>query len=82
MAARESKTILESIIEEYDKDFSILYYPNAGHAVVATPSEVAEVLHSRYGALAGRLAFASPFPLPQDCAAEIIGGLRSHAAPA
>jgi probable F420-dependent oxidoreductase len=50
-------------------------------AVVGTPSEVAEVLHSRYGSLAGRLAFASPFPLPTDCAAEIIDGLRSHAAP-
>jgi hypothetical protein len=47
MAARESKTILESIIEEYDKDFSILYYPNAGHAVVATPSEVADWIYAQ-----------------------------------
>lgn len=31
MPARECKAILESIIAEYDKDFAILYYPDAGH---------------------------------------------------
>ena len=31
MPARESKAILESIIAEYDKDFAIFYYPDAGH---------------------------------------------------
>jgi probable F420-dependent oxidoreductase len=51
-------------------------------AAVGTPSEVAEILHARYGSLVGRLAFASPFPIPQECAAEIISGLRSRAAPA
>jgi probable F420-dependent oxidoreductase len=51
-------------------------------AAVGTPSEVAEILHARYGSLAGRLAFASPFPLPQECASEIISGLRSHTEPA
>jgi probable F420-dependent oxidoreductase len=51
-------------------------------AVVGTPSEVAETLHDRYGSLAGRLAFASPFPLPQECASEIISGLRSRMTPA
>ena len=47
-------------------------------AVVGTPREVAESLHARYGSLAGRLAFASPFPLSQECASEIIRGLRSR----
>jgi alkanesulfonate monooxygenase SsuD/methylene tetrahydromethanopterin reductase-like flavin-dependent oxidoreductase (luciferase family) len=47
-------------------------------AAVGTPREVAEILHRRYGALAGRLGFASPFPLAQDCASEIIGELRSR----
>ena len=51
-------------------------------AVVGTPSEVAETLHARYGSLAGRLAFASPFPLPPECASEIISGLRSRTKPA
>ncbi len=39
---RESKAILESIIEEYDKDFTILYYPDAGHGVSADRPEVDE----------------------------------------
>jgi probable F420-dependent oxidoreductase len=51
-------------------------------AAVGTPSEVAEILHTRYGSLAERIAFASPFPLAQECAAEIISGLRSRSAPA
>ncbi len=51
-------------------------------AAVGAPSEVAELLHARYGSLAARLAFASPFPLPQECASEIISDLRSLAKPA
>ncbi len=51
-------------------------------AVVGTPSEVAESLHARYGSLARRLAFASPFPLSQECASEIISSLRSRMTPA
>lgn len=51
-------------------------------AAVGAPSEVAEILHARYGSLAARLAFASPFPLPQECASEIISDLRSRAKPA
>jgi len=50
-------------------------------AAIGTASEVAEILHGRYGALAQRLAFASPFPLPQDCASEIISRLRSRSKP-
>jgi dienelactone hydrolase len=38
--ARESKAVLEGIIEAYDKDFCILYYPNAGHDVNIPTSEV------------------------------------------
>jgi probable F420-dependent oxidoreductase len=51
-------------------------------AAMGTPSEVAESLHARYGSLAGRLAFASPFPLSQEAASEIISGLRSRMTPA
>jgi len=51
-------------------------------AAVGTPAEVAETLHARYGSLAKRLAFASPFALPNECAAEVISGLRSRAKPA
>ena len=51
-------------------------------AAVGTPSEVAEILHARYGSLAARLAFASPFPIPQECASDIISDLRSRAKPA
>ena len=51
-------------------------------AVVGSPSEVAETLHARYGSLAARLAFASPFPLSQECASEVISGLRSRDKPA
>jgi probable F420-dependent oxidoreductase len=47
-------------------------------AVVGTPGEVAESLHARYGSFATRLAFASPFPLSQESASEIISGLRSR----
>ena len=46
-------------------------------AAVGTPDEVAEILHRRYGSLAKRLGFASPFPIPQGCASEIISKLRS-----
>jgi len=48
-------------------------------AAVGTPSEVADILYARYGFLAERLGFSSPFPLPQDCASEIISALRSRA---
>jgi probable F420-dependent oxidoreductase len=47
-------------------------------ATVGSPSEVADALHRRYGSLVQRLAFASPFPIPQACATEIIDGLRSR----
>ena len=50
-------------------------------ATVGSPSEVAETLHARYGSLATRLAFASPFPLSQECASEIISVLRSREKP-
>jgi hypothetical protein len=40
--ARESKAILDSIIEEYDKEFTIFYYPERGHGLVAPPCEVAD----------------------------------------
>ncbi len=46
-------------------------------AAVGTPKEVAKVLHRRYGSLASRLAFASPFPIAPECAAEIISTLRA-----
>jgi probable F420-dependent oxidoreductase len=45
-------------------------------AAVGTPREVGEILHARYGRLAQRLAIASPFPLTQQCASQIIGDLR------
>ena len=38
--ARESRAILKSIIEEYDKDFSILCYPDVRHDLSAPMSEV------------------------------------------
>ncbi|MGB8221540.1 MAG: TIGR03617 family F420-dependent LLM class oxidoreductase [Polyangiales bacterium] len=47
-------------------------------AAVGAPKEVAEILHARYGSFVQRLAFASPFPLPNECAAEIISSLRSR----
>jgi len=46
-------------------------------AAVGAPKDIAQILHARYGSLASRLAFASPFPLPDDCASEIIGSLKS-----
>lgn len=47
-------------------------------AAVGTPSEVAAILRARYGQMAQRLAVASPFPLSQQCASELVAGLRSH----
>ncbi|MBT8450937.1 MAG: TIGR03617 family F420-dependent LLM class oxidoreductase [Deltaproteobacteria bacterium] len=47
-------------------------------AAVGTPNQVAEILHGRYDTLVERLGFASPFPLPRDCAAEVIQQLRSR----
>ncbi|UCF61846.1 MAG: prolyl oligopeptidase family serine peptidase [Anaerolineaceae bacterium] len=40
--ARESRAVLEGIIETHDKDFSIFYYPNAGHDVTVPTSKVIE----------------------------------------
>jgi alkanesulfonate monooxygenase SsuD/methylene tetrahydromethanopterin reductase-like flavin-dependent oxidoreductase (luciferase family) len=51
-------------------------------AVVGTPGEVAEVLRHRYGTLASRLGFASPFPIAPECAADIIGALRADSSEA
>jgi probable F420-dependent oxidoreductase len=50
-------------------------------AAVGTPGDVTDVLHRRYGTRAARLAFSSPFPIPQVCSAEIIAGLRSRMNP-
>ncbi len=50
-------------------------------AAIGTPREVAETLHARYGSIAQRLAFASPFPIAQDCAAEVVSILRSREEP-
>ncbi|MGD8607257.1 MAG: TIGR03617 family F420-dependent LLM class oxidoreductase [Myxococcales bacterium] len=47
-------------------------------AAVGTPKQVAEILFARYGRLAGRLAVASPFPIAQPCASEIVAELRSR----
>jgi hypothetical protein len=44
--ARECKAILESIIEEYDKDFTILYDPEAGHEVTENRSEVVDWIYA------------------------------------
>ncbi len=45
-------------------------------AAVGTPEEVAAILHARYGSRARRLAMASPFPIPAECAAGVIDALR------
>jgi hypothetical protein len=47
--ARESRRVLEGIIQAYDKDFSILYYPNAGHDVSVPTSEVIEWILTHLG---------------------------------
>ena len=44
--ARESRAILKSIIEGYDKDFSILYYPDIGHDLSAPMSEVVDWIYT------------------------------------
>lgn len=51
-------------------------------ATIGTPREVSDILRRRYGTLATRLGFASPFPLPSECAAEIIGALRADSSDA
>jgi len=50
-------------------------------AAVGTPGEVAEILHARYGSLAERVAFSSPFPVPQGCSSEIISRLKIRTKP-
>ncbi|MEM7135922.1 MAG: TIGR03617 family F420-dependent LLM class oxidoreductase [Myxococcota bacterium] len=45
-------------------------------AVVGTPKECAAIIGQRYRSLASRLAFASPFPIPAECSAAIIGAIR------
>lgn len=50
-------------------------------AAIGTPSQVAEILHARYGHLAHRLAFASPFALSPECASEIVSELRARMEP-
>jgi pimeloyl-ACP methyl ester carboxylesterase len=47
MPARESKAILESIIAEHDKDFTIFYDPDAGHRVAVPMSETVEWILSQ-----------------------------------
>lgn len=47
-------------------------------AVVGTPKEVAALLSDRYGKLASRIAFSSPFPIPAPCSAEIIEAFRAR----
>jgi pimeloyl-ACP methyl ester carboxylesterase len=42
MPARESRAILENIIAEYDKDFTILYLPDAGHRLDVPMDETVE----------------------------------------
>lgn len=45
--SRESRAILESIIAEYDKDFTILYYPDKGHRIRALGmSEVVDWIYA------------------------------------
>lgn len=47
-------------------------------AAVGTPEDVAATLHERYGNLASRIAFASPFPIAAECSSEIIQGFRAR----
>ena len=42
-----------------------------------TPKEIAAKLRDRYGKLANRIAFASPYPMSPLCSAEIIRELKS-----
>ena len=46
-------------------------------AFVGTPKEIATKLRERYGDLADRIAFASPYPISPACAAEIIRELKA-----
>ncbi|MEM8606559.1 MAG: TIGR03617 family F420-dependent LLM class oxidoreductase [Myxococcota bacterium] len=46
-------------------------------AIVGTPKQVAHTLRERYGTLASRIAFASPFPIAPECCAEIIAAFRA-----
>jgi len=44
---------------------------------MGAPAKVAAILGRRYRTSASRLAFASPFPIPTECATEIVRALRS-----
>lgn len=46
-------------------------------AIVGTPEEVAERLHARFGAIAGRIAIASPYPLNPNCERRIVEAYRA-----
>lgn len=47
--ALESKAILEEIVEEQGKDFTILFYPQGGHGVAFSTTEVAEWIYAHLG---------------------------------
>lgn len=46
-------------------------------AIIGTPKDVAAKLRARYGDIAQRIAFASPFPVDEAAAAEVIRAYRS-----
>ncbi len=46
-------------------------------AFLGTPKQIAEKLTERYGGLADRIAFASPYPMNPACAAEIISAVKN-----
>jgi len=46
-------------------------------ATAGTPEEIASKLRERFDGVADRLAFASPFPLPENCVKRVIRGLRA-----
>ena len=46
-------------------------------AVVGTPAEVAAKLKTRYGSIASRIAFASPYELNEGAVRTILQKLRS-----
>ncbi|HMI87592.1 MAG TPA: TIGR03617 family F420-dependent LLM class oxidoreductase [Polyangiaceae bacterium] len=48
-------------------------------AVVGSPEQVGELLCQRYGAMARRIAFASPYPVSSDCARRIFSAYRAAA---
>lgn len=46
-------------------------------AIVGTPKQVAKKLLERYGDLADRIAFSSPYPINPECSAEVIRDLKT-----